>query len=227
MSETAVRPKNQAVSAFTDALFDVPEIRRTGSQHSKHLNDLRDAVIKSAQIEGYAVGLEQGRSEGFDVGSSEGLAQALILAERERAQMLKGFNAELEAVVAEAKAAIPKWCEMAEMALTQRVAEICGRIIARELELDRSTILDIVREGMLEVTHARTARLRVNPLDAHTVMKYRDELLASTRSLESIEVLADPSVTGGCVIETDGGTVGASVENQLEVVLGRATQEAA
>src|ERR1019366_2662249 len=97
----------------------------------------------------------------------------------------------------------------------------------RELELDRSTILEIVRSGMLEVTHSRTARLRVNPLDAHTLMKYRDELLASTRSLSSIEVIADPAVSGGCIIETDGGTVGASVETQLEVVLGHATEEAA
>ena len=80
---------------------------------------------------------------------------------------------------------------------------------------------------MLEVTHSRTARLRVNPLDAHTVLQYRDELLAATRSLESIEVIADPAVSGGCVIETDGGTVGASIETQLEVVHGRATQEAA
>lgn len=227
MSDTALWPKSHQVSAFTDTLFDVPEIRRSGSQQSKHLNDLRDSVVKSAQIEGYAVGLEQGRSEGFGVGSAEGRAEALILAERERYVMLDTFKAELSVVVEQAKAAVPAWCEVAEQALTERVTEICRRIIARELELDRSTILDIVREGMAEVTHARTARLRVNPLDAHTVMKYRDDLLASTRSLESIEVLADPAVTGGCVIETDGGTVGASVETQLEVVHGRAVEEAA
>ena len=178
-------------------------------------------------MEGYAVGLEQGHTEGFGVGAAEGQAQALILAERERETMLRLLKAELESVVDQARAAIPTWCEMAEQALTERVAEICSRIIARELELDRSTILEIVRAGMLEVTHSRTARLRVNPLDAHTLMKYRDELLASTRSLSSIEVIADPAVSGGCIIETDGGTVGASVETQLEVVLGHATEEAA
>ena len=227
MSDTSLRPRSQQVSAFTDTLFDVPEIARSGSQQSKHLNDLRDAVIKSAQMEGYAVGLEQGHTEGFGIGAAEGQAQPLILAERERETMLHILKAELESVVDQARAAIPTWCEMAEQALTERVAEICSRIIARELELDRSTILEIVRSGMLEVTHSRTARLRVNPLDAHTLMKYRDELLASTRSLSSIEVIADPAVSGGCIIETDGGTVGASVETQLEVVLGHATEEAA
>jgi flagellar biosynthesis/type III secretory pathway protein FliH len=227
LSDTTVRPKDQRVSPFLDTLFDVPELPRSGSHQSKHLNDLRDSVIKSAQIEGYAIGLEQGHTEGFGIGNAEGFAQALIIAEQERDIMLQAFKAELESIAAEARAAIPAWCELAEQALTERVATICSRIIARELQLDRSTILEIVREGMLEVTHSRTARLRVNPLDAHTVMKYRDELLAATRSLDSLEVLADPAVSGGCVIETDGGTIGASVETQLEVVLGHATEEAA
>ena len=93
MSDTAVRPKDQCVSAFTDTLFDVPEIRRNGGQQSKHLNDLRDAVVKSAQSEGYAVGLAQGHSEGFSVGVAEGHAQAMIIAEKERTKMLGAFKA--------------------------------------------------------------------------------------------------------------------------------------
>ena len=227
MFETAVRPKEQRVSAFTDTLFDIPEIPRTGTQRGKHLNDLRDAVIKSAQAEGYAIGLEQGHAEGFAVGVAEGEAQALIIAEQARAKMLAAFGGELNAVIDQARAAVPAWCEMAEEALTDRAVEICRRIIARELELDRSTILEIVRDGMLEVTHSRTARLRVNPLDAHTVLQHKEQLLAATRSLDSIDVISDPAITGGCIIETDGGTIGASIETQLEVVHGRATQEAA
>jgi len=225
--DSSVRPKDQRVSDFTDTLFDIPEIPRSGSAKGKHLNDLRDAVIKSAQAEGYAVGIEQGRSEGLSIGAAEGEAQALVLAAQEREKMLEAFAAELATIAAQAVEAIPAWCELAEEALTVRVTEICRRVLERELELDRSTILDIVREGMKEVTHSRTARLRVNPLDFHTVSKYRDDLLAATRSLESIDVISDSSVTGGCVIETDGGTIGASVEAQLEVVLGRAIEEAA
>lgn len=226
MFETAVRPQSQRVSAFIDTLFDVPEIPKAGKR-GQHLNDLRDAVIKSAQADGFAIGLEQGHAEGFGVGVAEGQAQALIIAEQERMRMLSAFAAELNQVAQQARASIPQWCEMAEAALTERAIEICRRILCRELELDRSTIIDIVREGMTEVTHSRSARLRVNPLDAHLVSQHKDELLAATRSLESIEIIADPGVTGGCVIETDGGTVGASVEAQLEVIHTRAIQEAA
>src|SRR5579863_5291967 len=160
-SDTSVRPKDQRVSPFLDTLFDIPELPRNRSHQSKHLNDLRDSVIKSAQLDGYAIGMEQGHTEGFAVGNAEGQAQALILAERERDIMLRWFKAELESVIEQAKAAIPAWCEMAEQALTERVDKICSRIIARELQLDRSTILEIVREGMLEVTHSRTARLKI------------------------------------------------------------------
>jgi flagellar biosynthesis/type III secretory pathway protein FliH len=59
------------------------------------------------------------------------------------------------------------------------------------------------------------------------VMQYRDELRASVRSLEEIEVIPDASVSGGCIIETDGGVVGGSIETKLEVVERRLTEEAA
>ena len=47
-------------------MFDVPEIARGGSSQGKHLNDLRDAVIKSAQGEGYAD--QRGKQENDLVG---------------------------------------------------------------------------------------------------------------------------------------------------------------
>jgi flagellar assembly protein FliH len=227
LSNAAIQPQGKRVTSFMDALFDIPEIPRTGTHQTKHLNDLRDAVVKSAQLEGYAVGLEQGRTEGYAVGTAEGEAQALVEAELQRNAMLDELSQELAIIVAEASAAIPAWCEMAEQAMTDRVSEICRRVLLRELELDRNSIVEMVREAMQSVTHGRTARLRVNPADAHVLMKHCDELRASVRSLENIEIVSDSSVIGGCVIETDGGSVGGSIECKLEVLDRRLDEEAA
>ncbi len=180
----AIQPSDQKVSPFIDTLFDIPEIPRSKGHQAKHLNDLRDAVVKSAQLEGYAVGIEQGRAEGYAVGTAEGEAQASVLAERERAVMLQNFKEELTIILAKASASIPAWCEMAEQAMTDRVSDLSKRILLRELELDRSTIVEMVREAMLSVSHGRVARLRVNPADAHVVMQYQDEFCAAVRSLE-------------------------------------------
>lgn len=227
MSSANIKPKDTATTSFKEALFDIPEIPRNSGQKTQHLNDLRNAVIKSAQVEGYAVGIEQGRSEGFAVGYAEGETQALILAQTAREAMLQQFAAELGAIGQQVRAAIPAWCHLAEEGLTDRVIQICRQVLSRELELDRNSVLEIVQTAMLDVTHSRSAKVRVNPLDAHLVMKHKDQLLIATRTLEAIDVVADPLVAGGCIIETEGGTVGASIEAQLEVLEGRLEREAA
>ncbi len=68
------------------------------------------------------------------------------------------------------------------------------------------------------MTHSRHARIRLNPFDGAILQNHRTELLAASGSLRDIELVDDPTIVGGCVIETEGGLVDATTETRLELL---------
>ncbi|MCB8932711.1 MAG: hypothetical protein H6534_04640, partial [Chthonomonadaceae bacterium] len=63
--------------------------------------------------------------------------------------------------------------------------------------------------------------IRANVLDAPALSRHREELAALAPSLRQVDIVEDPTIRAGCVIETDGGVVEATVEQKLQ----RALQE--
>jgi flagellar biosynthesis/type III secretory pathway protein FliH len=60
------------------------------------------------------------------------------------------------------------------------------------------------------------ARIRVNPFDVESLNASKEDLMALSTSLRSLEIVDDSAILGGCIIETDGGVVDASVDAQLQ-----------
>lgn len=220
-----VKDKSKAVTAFSTALFDVPDVPT--SPKITHLNDMRAEARRQGHAEGYATGLEQGNAEGQELGYANGMQQAREMAAQERAVMFEKLALEIEAVLRSAKQAIPEWCRQAEEELTTRVTDICREILMRELELDRSSVLTVVSKAMSVVTHSREARIRVNPADYQLLMEHREELTAAARSIDGVTIVPDSNVSGGCTIDTDGGSVEASHEARLRVIETRLKEDAA
>lgn len=171
---------------------------------------------------GFNQGLEDGAKEGYLLGHAQAKAemQDSIRAEMER------FRFDLQTLHARIEEALPEWCRKTEEILTDRVTTIAERVVLANLALDRDAVLSIVRDALKEITHATHATIRVNPNDLQTLAAYREELARCAESLRGIEFVDDPTISGGAVIETDGGTIDASVEGKV-AALDFALKEAA
>jgi type III secretion protein L len=135
-----------------------------------------------------------------EAGRQEGLAQAtevLLRARQEAAALLQGSEQEL-------------------VRLSLAVAE---KLIGRALELDNELVLYITAQAIESVRHQRELVLRVNPADAELLRSGRKKLLDLVGRTKDLAVREDPEVErGGCIIETENGTVDAQLSTQMRML---------
>lgn len=118
------------------------------------------------------------------------------------------------------KNTVSEWQAGLESPLASLAVVIATQILGRELTLDPDAVIGIARQAVGEVTHASTARIRVNPFQAPVVRARQSDILAASVSLRSVEkVVDDPTITSGCVIESDGGTVDAQIDGMIATAL--------
>lgn len=195
-SFTAMLPTMSALNALTQQ-----------GRGSSVTEQIREHARQSGYDEGYADGLALGRQEGLGA------------IEAEYRQEVQRFVAELDQSAAAMKNTVLQWQAGLESPLASLAVVIATQILGRELTLDPDAVIGIARQAVGEVTHASTARIRVNPFQAPVVRARQSDILAASVSLRSVEVVDDPTITSGCVIESDGGTVDAQIDGMIATAL--------
>lgn len=99
--------------------------------------------------------------------------------------------------------------------LSVRLAE---KIIGREIKKDNKTIVDIVSTALQNARQQEGLTVRVNPADLPKVESEKEKFSSGGR-IKFVDFVADPRVsTGGCLIESEVGTIDARLETQLRVL---------
>lgn len=212
------------VQSLASVIGSVDQMRRTIGVAAP-VQQVRDAVavarrdaVAAGKEEGYAMGFAQGNAEGFRKGRDRGLVAAHEEGERALNSILKQIGHEIQGVRDELELTIARYFADLEERATELTMDAVRKLISHELATDRSCVKAIVSEALREVTHSSQARIRINPKDAPMLAAERDRLLNFAANLRGIEFIADPTIMAGCIIETEGGTVVATVENRLEIL---------
>ena len=91
-----------------------------------------------------------------------------------------------------------------------------ARIVRQQIELDHEVALRAARELLQRAAAGARVVVRLSPSD-HALVQERLDGLAETSGLDGVRLRVDPTVTpGGCVVETDAGSLDARIETQLE-----------
>lgn len=171
------------------------------------LEQLKQQARLEGIKEGYAEGLEKGRKEAMRNLKADCEAHA------------RAFAEELNATMGVFQASIQQFYRNAEESLAGLALAIAARIVAREVETSPETALEIAKEAVAEVTHAESATVRLNPFQSEIVRAHADQLLAVSPSLKDVQIVDDPSIAGGCVIESAGGRIDASIEFRVRALM--------
>ena len=171
----------------------------------------RDAIKirEDARILGQAAGLKAGIEEGRTTGHAESTkqyAQALLELTSRWSQTLDLLHQSMPAHAADAKT------DLVRLALA-----IADRVTHQHALLDRAVAHATVEETLKMMGAARTVILLVNPAEIETLENFLPDLLAKIRSIDSIELTADDSITpGGCTVRFGAGQIDARIETQIQ-----------
>jgi type III secretion protein L len=89
------------------------------------------------------------------------------------------------------------------------------KIVAKELETDSSTIVDIVMQTLKPVTQNHYIKIFVNKEDKQILDEKKEDIRKMLEHVESFMIEERSDIEkGGCVIETESGIINATLENQ-------------
>jgi type III secretion protein L len=151
------------------------------------------------------------------------LADAGREAERLRAQAVtegreRGMAAVSELLVA-ARASAARAQRNVQGDLRTLAVRIAERILEREISLNPDAVSDIVAAALRQAGAPRDIVLRVHPDDLKALERGRPRLLERALRAQALQFRADASVgRGGCIVESELGTVDARLPVQLEAI---------
>lgn len=205
---------------------DIRERRRAAAEEAAQL--VAEARAQATEI--LAESREQGYAAGYAAGHADG-ENAAIRQVTQRAdddwqrcsQDLTAFMATIESNSRQA------WLDM-EPEILGLVFEIARKVIKMEVELNRDAAVSVVKNTLRRVADSTSLRIRVHADDLQTIRDNRDELYTLVDAIRQVEIVEDRRVgPGGCIVETNAGTIDARIETQLEEIrklLEQATIEA-
>lgn len=205
-----------AIESFASLLQPVSPT--AGKARSQTPQEIRD----DARIEGY----NQGYQEGFKHATEEVHRQQEALT-GSLADHIAAVQGLLHRFDDEFEEALDTWSTGMAGPVAELALVVAMKIVGKAIEADPAMAVEIAKTALKEVTHAVDARVKVNPIDAPVLRQAMPQLMGSSLSLRNIEVVDDPSVLAGCLIETDGGLVDATIDTMIQRARSAMRMEAA
>jgi flagellar assembly protein FliH len=189
-------------------MVDLAAKREGTDDDSKH--DLEE-VRKEAFAKGYA----QGKKEAYDKGLRDGTRQGIKEGQAAVAPLIEDLSKaarEMDKV----KRQLMRRTEQETVSLAMAVAR---KIIGSEVSTSDKALTGIVKQALQRVSGNETIRIRMNPEDVQRMEDLRGDLSVDIEDNKTLQFIADKSITsGGCLIETEMGSIDARIEKQLQVV---------
>jgi len=161
-----------------------------------------EAIRQAAYDEGLAQGKEAGYAQGYKNGESEIKAAVTRTAQIGRALF----------------APIEEQDDALEATLLELVKKICTQVVYRELCLDASGLVAIVKEAVDCLKPAsQRIKIHLNPQDAELITNELENLGDVTQQWQ---ILSHPTVSpGGCIVDTDKSMIDARAEKRLSMFI--------
>lgn len=170
-----------------------------------------DAGCEQIKQQAYQAGWEQGHAEGIIQGKNQAMAEmkaSIDDAACKARSLLEMTHSETRELLTNVEA------QIIEIAFG-----ITRKILQREIEENPLTVLPIVRAALDKVRDQENITIRVNPSDYELMLQAKNDLQQMVGGEKSLTIAPDTTISaGGCMIDTLGGTVDATIDNQLLII---------
>ena len=197
-------PDEIIAEAHAEAASIVAAARREAAGLIDDAREQAEAMREAAWQEGKHDGAEAARAE---------VEQQL----REEMEAYRSdMHAELQEIVDAVVEGRRRLWEQQEGQILAFVLDISRQVIKTEVQQNENVLMEIIRNAMRRVTDKENMRIRVAASDAPRIKAAREEVMQIVDGVRTLEIVDDRRVgPGGCVIETNAGTIDAKIETQL------------
>lgn len=205
---------SKAQKILEDAEGRAEEIRQEAQQEGERI--IADANLESARIieaaeQSHQEIIEAATQEGFNVGYQEGREEAI----KENAQLLQETTAALNKL----HGAFPVAVKQNEEKLVRLALEIAQAVIEDELAARPEIAIKTVERAVKRVSDLERVIIKVNPLDLDLVLPKQEYFRNLLPDVQEFIITGHYAIgRGGCLIETNSGTIDAQISTQLAVV---------
>ncbi len=178
--------------------------------------DELERITQEAYDEGYQKGHEEGREAGFAEGKTEGIEQGREQAYAETKEQIELSISNLESAINDLVQPISDQHSRIEQSLLIIIQRLTKAIVGRELLIDSSHIIDIVRRSIAALPIGEdNISISLNTKDLEF---FRQK--ASSDLLDRCSLTEDENMTpGGCRVISKDSLVDNTVENRIDKVL--------
>ncbi len=165
-----------------------------------------ETIRKAAYSEGFNVGKKQGHKAGYDKGIKDGQ------------QEMDATMARLKQVMQALYEPIHQQDEALESILLDSVIAICRLILKRELKIDSSQIMTILKSAIdtLGVGY-KNLKIHLHPRDAQLI---EEKLKTFSDYNEAWRIIEHATLSpGGCIVETETSLLNATVDQRVKQVV--------
>ncbi|MCL2012570.1 MAG: FliH/SctL family protein [Cystobacterineae bacterium] len=189
------------------------------------------AAMRSPPIRGIVVRPEEvdarSKAKGIIEEAEQKARELLEDAERQRAlvfqetreEALEEAAAQAATELAKAKMQAGSMLAEAKKELIELACQIAEKMIGRDLEREPQLLLEICANAIENLRTAKAMLLRVHPRDAKLLRERRPELIELIGRSVDIAIRDDLEVQpGGCIVQTEFGTIDAQLETQFRAL---------
>jgi flagellar assembly protein FliH len=169
-------------------------------------------IRETARVQGYKEGFERGKPEGFSQGEVDG--------KNSYSESIRNFNGLMESLTAERKNLVGDLQPL----LVELVGEALKKCLNKQAKKGK-LVVNLVHEALLKAQDRVHLKLHLNPDDINEIEAHRNELQLTVGAGE-MDLVADARIErGGCLLDTEGGTVDVRLNTVVDQVKESLTSE--
>jgi len=192
-------------------LFDPSELRGNLAVTQKNEPD-PDSVVLSEEE------LNRQLREAFE----KGLVEGKNLAERGLFNVFKALRTASETIHSMRE----KVLRESEDELLKLIIMVARKVILREVSQNRDILSAVVQNAISGLSERDEITVRLNPDDYALVTSGREDILSKELASDRLHLKPDTTVLSGCcLIDTEMGTINASIDAQLDEIFRRLLEE--
>lgn len=199
--------------AFTSTDFKIAELIAKQAGILQLEDDARQDAINSQVLERFKEVEEKAYKEGYDLGLVEGTEKAFS---DTKAELLEKQSA-LEELLRQVENQKSRILVDNEEVLIRLVYLTANKMALRDLEENREAVLEILKSVMGEIQADERVVVQISKQDLDFITHIQEKSGQKIESLERVKFVVNENIKpGGCKIETEFGSVDATVDERLE-----------
>lgn len=210
------------IKAATDARYASATEIRAAALDLTDLSSKADEYLKAVRLEASKIVQEAHRQaegirrEAEAAGQQAAKEAAGRVLDQKVAQRMQTILPALQQLIDQLREQRADWYRLCEVTLVRLAIGIAERVIRRQVQECPEIPVQWIHEGLELATGAASVSVRLHPQDVEGLGSQIDRLTAELGRFGSTQIVADSGIApGGCVVQTEFGTVDMQLDAQL------------